>query len=390
MRDDDDPEKWRMKGQTEIKHQILQAYLKPWLPKISEVASSVNYIDGFAGRGRYEDGSPGSPIIAMQAAADKESAISRKLNSFNCYFIEENASIYGDLEYEIENFKPNAPNFVNTFPENTTFKRFSEGFIEKNQKYCDPSFIFVDPFGFSGLPFEVVNQLLNLRTTGTEVFITFMSGKMAQFMENDEHASAIDEILGTSIWRDRIDTCAGKDDRAKQFVQLYQDRLRNQAGVKHVWPFEMLEETKSQNCYYLIHATNHFEGFKLMKKVMYRKGAGDQFAYLGPDHYPFEDGQDSLSNYGMTDQQEADIEGLSEYLYERFNGEKMTFNEVLEQSLEETKLVVKHYREACKNLAKRNKVQIEHRPNMPKGRTQSGLGEDDYVIFEDQSLERWI
>ena len=390
MRGDSDPEKWRMKGQTEVKHQILQAYLKPWLPKISEISPTVNYIDGFAGRGRYEDGSPGSPIIALRAAAEKEAAISSKLRSFNCYFIEDNSDIYGDLEKEIEKLKPDTPEFVNTDPKNTKFKDFSEDFIEKNQEYCKPSFIFIDPFGFSGLPFDIVDQLLNLRTTGTEVFITFMSGKMAQFMENEEHASAITEILGTDIWKEKIEPNAGKNERAEQFVQLYQDRLRNQAGVEYVWPFEMMEETKSQNCYYLIHATNHFEGFKLMKKVMYRKGAGNQFAYLGPDHYPFEDNQDSLSNYGVTDQQEADIEGLSEYLYQRFKGEKLTFNEVLEESLEETKLVVKHYREACKNLEERSKIKIEHRPNMPKGRTQSGLGEDDFVIFEDQSLDRWI
>lgn len=198
MKGDSDPEKWEMKGQTEIKHQILQAYLKPWLPKISEVSPSVNYIDGFAGRGHYEDGSPGSPIIAMQAAAEKEEAVAEKLNSFNCFFVEKKQDIYSDLQLEVDEYETKAPEFIETYLEKTRFKDFAEEFIQEREESCRPSFIFIDPFGFSGLPFSVVDQLLNLREAGVEVFITFMSGKMAQYMENEEHATAITEILGTN------------------------------------------------------------------------------------------------------------------------------------------------------------------------------------------------
>lgn len=79
-----DPKKWMMKQQTEIKHQILQEYLKrfaiilhrgnPALKRDRSAKTNLHYIDGFAGRGIYDGGQPGSPIIAMKVADEIRNA----------------------------------------------------------------------------------------------------------------------------------------------------------------------------------------------------------------------------------------------------------------------------------------------------------------------------
>ena len=59
---------------TRAKHQILQEYLKRWLPILAQQSQKLRrnqrllYVDGFAGAGEYSDNIPGSPIVAIQTA----------------------------------------------------------------------------------------------------------------------------------------------------------------------------------------------------------------------------------------------------------------------------------------------------------------------------------
>jgi len=180
MRKDDDPEKQRMKGQTEIKHSILEKYLQPWLLKISEIDREVRYVDGFAGWGRYDDESPGSPLIAMNVAEriieEEWGRIGQKLDFFFCDFVEWNNANFEDLEREVNLTAEDAPRKIKPDCYNQKFEEYARDYIDKKGRHTQPAFIFIDPFGFSGLPFEIVYKLLNLRSKGMEVFITFTAG----------------------------------------------------------------------------------------------------------------------------------------------------------------------------------------------------------------------
>lgn len=67
MLDDSDPRKWTYEPRTGAKHAILTEYLKAWLPILRRAAKALGrpadlvLVDGFAGKGRYVDGEPGSP-----------------------------------------------------------------------------------------------------------------------------------------------------------------------------------------------------------------------------------------------------------------------------------------------------------------------------------------
>lgn len=386
MRDDSDPKKWRMKEQTEMKHEIFGAYLKPWLYKISEISDSVNYVDGFAGRGRYEDGSIGSPIIAMNKASEISQGLQGKLEEFNCISVEKDKDIFSNLIEVIYEYKSDMPDFVNPQPNRKEFAEFAEEYLRQQQRNPDPAFIFIDPFGYSGLPFEIVSDLINLRESGVEVFITFMSGKMARFLETENHATAISETLGTDHWKEEVDFEAGKDERARQLLKVYEKQLRYEAEVEYVWPFEMTEETKDQNCYYLIHATNHFEGFRLMKTNMFHRGDNDQFAYLGPDHYRFEEEQQRLVDFGDVEEDDERSEELADYLFEKYEGKTLCFEELLRRELPESKHIDKHYRAACKQLKKESRAEIINHPEKG-GAKKRGLKDPDEVEFVDRRLQ---
>jgi three-Cys-motif partner protein len=51
---------------SEIKDQLLGCYLTPYFQKLLMTGKPLFYVDCFAGKGKFDDGNPGSPIIALQ------------------------------------------------------------------------------------------------------------------------------------------------------------------------------------------------------------------------------------------------------------------------------------------------------------------------------------
>lgn len=76
---DELPEVWPLKPHTRAKHAILVSYLRAWAPILARQTKKrgiedrpLRFIDGFAGPGVYDEGEPGSPILALNAILDHE------------------------------------------------------------------------------------------------------------------------------------------------------------------------------------------------------------------------------------------------------------------------------------------------------------------------------
>ena len=62
---------WELLPHTAAKHEILRQYLGAWFPILGiGTGSDLYYFDGFAGPGEYTGGELGSPLIALNTAAN--------------------------------------------------------------------------------------------------------------------------------------------------------------------------------------------------------------------------------------------------------------------------------------------------------------------------------
>lgn len=128
MYEDSDEQKFRSKGQTEVKHSILQLNLNPWMKKISRVDSDLLYVDGFAGPGKYPDDSQGSPLIAMDMA-DKllqMNGVDYRVDEFRCVFVEKDSENFEKLESAVGEKEQKVDSRINppAFTENSKIGRF--------------------------------------------------------------------------------------------------------------------------------------------------------------------------------------------------------------------------------------------------------------------------
>ena len=372
MSKDSAQEKWIYWKHTQVKHAILENYLWRWIPSLGKYQrlsvgspGRVCYFDGFAGRGEYksDDGAtyPGSPLIAMEVA-EKLVELGR-VKEFVPVFVERDFHNFQNLEKIIQQNLHRFPHVREPIRKYGEFSKEISNIIKEVGARLAPSFFFIDPFGFSGgdsgVPFAVVKDILSIPRT--EIFFTFMVRDINRFLERDDLKQTFNGLFGTEEWLDCMQTV----NREHCLRELYVKQLRQEAKASYTWDFRICADEKIQTTYYLVHATNKFEGLKYMKEVMHKQSGG-LFAYLGPDEI--------IRKYQMK-LFDDDMPSLKNFYLERFAGHTLTHRQLLEYTYIDTPFIESDQKKAIKELNNEGKVVLEEAG--PRG----GINENTKITF---------
>jgi three-Cys-motif partner protein len=266
---------WDLEPHTRAKHEILRRYLQAWMPILSQGGfPQVLYIDGFAGPGCYSRGELGSPVIALRAAIDQRAALKA---TFLFLFVEierDRAQVLEEIVAELalpEKFR------VTIAAEQTFEAAFQElaQFYKGQRRGFPPTFAFIDPFGWRGVPFSVVRELMSHQSC--EVLLTFMYEEINRFIGHPDQEKNFDSFFGTSRWREGI-RLADPRMRNRFLHDLYIEQLHTAANVTHVRSFEMRND-RDVTDYFLFYGTNNVLGLKKMKESMWRVDETGEFSF---------------------------------------------------------------------------------------------------------------
>lgn len=354
---------WEYTEHAKVKHLLLAKYLPAWIKVLGSRQKTICYFDGFAGRGEYSDGSPGSPILALEAM---ENTGMRDVK-YNCFFIENDIDNFNNLKETIEKAKPKYPSvnkisyILSDF--DTYINKLLDS-IENKRHKLPPSFFFIDPFGFTGVNFNTIKRILNQRRT--EVFVNFMVRDVNRFFSLANQEKNMNLLFGNDNWKILKDD-KGKE-RQKALRDLYITNLLDLGIAKYAWPFKICEDNKRATLYYLIYATNNFKGLDIMKQIMFNQN--EHFAYLGPDEHAYQNlkNQPRLLN--------DDIETLKSFLLNTYNNVSRTYEQIKEETYMSTPCIDKHYRKALLDLEKEKQVKIERVTSK-----KNGLRGNDLIHF---------
>lgn len=372
---DDDPKKWDYMEHTKVKHKILRKYLKSWINVLGGKWQKVCYFDCFAGRGKYEDGSDGSPIIALKAIRDLKQNRTH-IQNVACTFIEKDESNYDNLCNVIDeelNLNPDAYSSITVMPPiNDEFVNVASEITNKSKR-LPPSFFFIDPFGFGGIPFKTIKAILSI--SKTEVFINFMIRDVNRFLKSSNHQLSIEDLFGLDDVMGVIDSNYSNLDKETALLKLYRKQLEDNAGVKFTYPFKVNADKRLQTTYYLIHATNNLLGCEIMKDIMYNAGTIGRFAYLGPA-----EGQMAFSNF-------SNLSEFKSFLLNMFLGHTLSFEDIRIKTVNETTYLRKDYQKALKELESESKVFINGKGSKGAINDESLVSFDRKIIEENMTEE---
>ncbi|UKZ05340.1 three-Cys-motif partner protein TcmP [Streptomyces viridifaciens] len=188
-----------------FKHTLLSRYI----PRFGGMTGSksggeVVYLDGYAGEGRYENGTAGSAELVLKIAADHQA---KNLVRWTCFFAERSAPSFSHLESVVAEYRGQGVD-ARAFHGDVT------GLLDEVLAAAvgRPLFLFLDPCGLA-LPFDTLVDVLARRRKEiwppTELLLNFsmmavrrIGGNSHSAKGNERTNERLDEVCGGRWWRD--------------------------------------------------------------------------------------------------------------------------------------------------------------------------------------------
>jgi len=347
---------WEYEEQTKMKHTVLNDYLGIWMQKLGSF-NNVNYFDCHGGCGAYIDKQGviyfGSPILASQLYEKNKGKLKNKVQI--CI---------------IEKEKENIENLKKVFKYNNIeikpimihgdFNEEINKILDNKKDKINPTFFFVDPFGFK-LKISTIERLMKIPRC--EVFANFMFTQLNRFLI-DSMEDNLNQLFGCNDWKSFCDLSG--DIREENIVGLFKSQAKKFS--KYVFPYRMSFEDKDRTYYYLIHLTNNLDGCRIMKSSFAKHNYG-RVEYLG------------INNGVLTlfDLKEVKIEEVKQFLLGKYSGanQELTFDMVIEQNIDEVPYLESEFRTALQELRKEKTVKVKP----VTSRTDRGLKGNDIIAF---------
>lgn len=272
---------------SKVKDDLLRNYLGPYFSKLFLTYKPILYIDGFAGKGMFDDGQEGSPIIACKIIQD---AIRHSKNpdpKIDAVFIEKKYA--EELKKNLEQFS-----FAQVIP--GEYQTELDGLEELGTGRT--LFMYVDPFGIKYLDcglfdkiskhFDSAEVLLNFNSFGFVRAACRLYG--IEYLENEDFtdikerdpwtdmpqtdaSKKLTEIVRGEYWKAIIEdfkdgNINGYEAEVKlvdQFCQRLQDSYKYVLNI----PVRIKEGHRPK--YRMIHLSNHPDGCILMYNNMQKR-----------------------------------------------------------------------------------------------------------------------
>jgi three-Cys-motif partner protein len=342
---------WKAEPHTLAKHRILKNYLGAWFKILLDGGyPRLTYIDGFCGPGIYEGGEQGSPIIAIDVA--KKCVSISKAEQVDFLFIDEDKSRLDTLEEEIQKIQ-----FPNKFKKLVKHGEFHTEFLEILRQWKEkgnqlpPTFAFIDPFGYAGVPYELIRELL--RHNKSELFITFMAKAVNRWLTDESKQAEIKSLLGLENTDEIINAT---DDRVRKLVLTYETQLRKCSANLFIRSFQMCGKN-DETIYYLIFATHSPKGHVEMKNAMWKVDEQGDFR--------FSDARDPNQELLISHNH---AEALLKLLNDKFVGTTVSGEVVRKFVEDETIYLNKHKTTALKTAEELKRIEVSKRKsNYPDG-----------------------
>lgn len=215
-----------------LKHGILARYPRVFATMAGKRTGRVVYFDGYAGPGRYEDGSPGSPLLAVETAR----AAAKWDRDVECLFAEKDPALAADLRRTLDAEAP--PGMKYTVWCGDVAEYVDQAVVLAGD---DPMLTFLDPFG-TALNYTALTGKLLGRTAGklTEVLLNLnleSVWRIGGLLTGDEKEAdsratlaRLDGFFGDTWWRDEFRRARATGDEASASAAAMAVRRSSGAG----------------------------------------------------------------------------------------------------------------------------------------------------------------
>lgn len=285
-------------SQSVFKHAILRRYVTPYAAMVGSrsAGNRVAIVDGFAGRGRYDDGTPASGELILKAAEKASRAV------VEATLVEKKRTDYEKLARVVEEYTSRG---VRAIARLGPVHEHLDSIVAAARGI--PLFLFLDPCG-AGLPFTELSRVLagdrRFVRPSTEVLLNFSADftRRATGALNASHVDhdslpALDRVCGGTWWRDEalreVGPSSTFERSAEAVARSYTRRLAQATGMQGI-TVPVRRRVSHQPVYHLVFLTRSPFGIWVFADAISR-ARHEWLEALGPQA---SDDDDALFSFG--------------------------------------------------------------------------------------------
>lgn len=355
--------------QSQVKSRIVSKYFWAWarviIPWAKIRSKRILYMDLFAGPGVYKDGTPSTPIVVLQKAVDDPDLRKMLVTFFNDKDKESAQQLQKAINaiprIETLKFEPRVEN-----------EDVGDNLVNvlENTKLI-PTLLFVDPWGYKGLSLALINSVL--QNWGSDCIFFFNYNRINAGLNNPVVQERMSDVFGDSraaVIREKLMGLQPQE-RELLIVEEMSQALKD-LGATYVLPFTFRNERNTRTQQYLIFASKHPTGYKIMKEIMANESSEQNqgvpsFAY-----------SEASRRWRLLFELYRPLDDLEELLLQEFAGQRLTMSQVYERHNLGRNYIKKNYKQILLQMEANHKIRAVPEA---KDRRKGTFGDDVVVIF---------
>lgn len=272
---------------SEVKDQLLGCYFKPYLQKIFHTRRPTVYVDCFAGKGKFDDGKPGSPLIALDTIKECLASTMTDDVKISTSFIDLNYA--DDLRRNLQNY---ADKNLQVEVVSGRYEDHIRGILR--DKKGSNVFLYIDPYGIKALQcsmfdgfangsFNSIELLINMNSFGfireacnalgttlklddPTIFDDLIEYDPTKMTASEKSIHDLNAIAGGDYWQRIINDYKANHITGYQAEEFFAEQYCQRLMCSYTYVLNMPLRIKQgqRPKYRMIHATNHRDGCLLM------------------------------------------------------------------------------------------------------------------------------
>lgn len=337
-----------MSEQSEAKTEIVRKYFWAWATVISRQVikmrkDKIAYVDLFAGPGRYQDGTPSTPIRILEGAI-RDKHIAPLLAAL---FNDEDSNKVEALEKEIKDIAG-----INTLRYQPVVRNYQvdDALASKFDSWKIPTLFFLDPFGYKGLSLRLIESAL--KPWGSDCIFFFNYNRINAALSNPVFTENMNSFFGEAR-ADRLRAnLAGKKPAERQalIIEELKHALRELGGQYSI-EYYFKDDSGEKTSHFLIFASKNVLGYDIMKSIMAGESSSDDhgvasFGFNPRDKQKALDKEKNPTFFDLTDP----VSALGESLLDEFAGRTLTMDEIYKEHHVDKGYILRNYQDALRQL----------------------------------------
>ncbi len=345
--------------QSAIKTAIVRKYFPAWakiiMKGLTRPGAKIGYLDLFAGRGTYEDGTESTPLYVLREAIGDQ----RMRGMLVIILNDGNAGHAADLQTAITSL-PGIDDLRHTpVVHNLDVGKDITGLLATMKGV--PTLAFVDPWGYKGVTRELIASLV--AGWGSECIFFFNYNRINMAFNNPavwEHVLALYGPERAERLRKLLPELSPSE-REEAIVTGLTETIRDD-GAEYVLPFTFKNSKGTKTSHHIVFVTKHPKGHDIMKGIMAKLSSSRDQGVPTLTFDPVEKREPTL--FALT----TPLDELADILLDTFAGKTLTMREVYEKHNVGERYIDSNYKDALKQLENMNKIHADppkdnRRPN---------------------------